>query len=127
MLDWWNEKRNKRLTQKWRVISRDGGLFVKEEGYNSTYGMMSLFLIDQLPNYRKSVIMLKRVLADDGCCCCDNNNKATLLLLSMHCFSLIVLVEDDGEPVQMIESTEYAEILIDQDGSMKWRRLKKRV
>ena len=122
MLDWWNEKRNKRLTQKWRVFSRDWGLVVKEEGYNSTYGMMSLFLIDQLPNYRKSVIMLKRVLADDGCCCCGNDNKTTLPLLGLHCFFLIVLVENDGDPIHMRESTEYTEILIDRNGSIKWRR-----
>ncbi len=57
--------------------------------------------------------MLKRVLVDDGCCCCGNDTKTTLPHFGMHCYSVFVLVENYGDPIQTRESTEYAEVLID--------------
>jgi hypothetical protein len=49
--------------QKWRVVSQDVRLVVKGEGYCNNYGTMSLLLIDQLPNYRRCIIVLKRMQA----------------------------------------------------------------
>ncbi len=64
---WWtldrqNKMRNKRQTQKWKFVVLDERHF-RKEGYNNTYGTMSLLLIDHFPIYRRSFIMLKRVLA----------------------------------------------------------------
>jgi hypothetical protein len=145
MLDQW--KRSKRRTQKRKFVIHDGR-HVQEEGYTNPSGTLSLLLIGQFSNYRRSIIMLKRMLAslfalematcfltlepslksmsqgDDGSCCCGSNNKMTLPLLGVHCYSLLVLVENDGDPKQMMKTTEYAEVWIDWNGSMKWYRQK---
>jgi hypothetical protein len=63
MHDLWSKKRNKRQTQKWRVINLDERLVLRERG--TTTHMAFLFLIDQLPNFGRYFIMLKRVLGDD--------------------------------------------------------------
>ncbi len=43
---------------------------------------MSLFLMDQLPNYRRLFVMSTRVLVYDGCCCCGNDTKTTIHFLA---------------------------------------------
>ncbi len=45
----------------------------------------------------------------------------------MHSYSSTVLVENDEVPIQTRESSEYGEVLIVWDGSMKWRRQKMQV
>jgi hypothetical protein len=88
--------------------------------------LASVFVLEKAAHFLTLVLSLTLISqGDNDGCRYSNKNNTKLPLLCKHCYSQIVLVDNEGDPIQTRESTEYGEILIDWDGSMKWHRRKK--